>query len=98
MDYDAKNLMHMFRLLYSGLNVMECGEPLVRFSGEKLRELMAIRAGKYTYDELLSKAKMLSDKLESLRDKSELPESADMNTVNRLLLEVTAMWEADHAR
>ena len=98
MDYDAKNLMHTFRLLYSGLNVMECGEPLVRFSGEKLQELMAIRAGKYTYDELLSKAKMLSDKLESLRDKSELPESADMNTVNRLLLEVTAMWEADHAR
>ena len=63
MDYDAKNLMHTFRLLYSGLNIMKFGEPLIRFSGEKLRELMAIRAGKFTYDELLAKVAVLSDEL-----------------------------------
>ena len=97
MDYDAKNLMHTFRLLYSGLNIMKFGEPLIRFSGEKLRELMAIRAGKFTYDELLAKVAVLSDELQSVQKKSALPETADMDIVNRLLLSITEKWEADHA-
>ena len=97
MDYDAKNLMHTFRLLYSGLNVMKHGEPLVRFSGEKLQELMAIRAGKFTYDELLAKVGNLSDELESLRSGSKLPENADLDSINHLLLEITSKWESDHA-
>ncbi len=98
MDYDAKNLMHTFRLLYSGLNIMKYGEPLIRFSGEKLQELRAIRAGKYTYDELLAKVAVLSGELESLRKNSTLPETADMDAVNHLLFSVTEKWESDHAR
>ena len=97
MDYDAKNLMHTFRLLYSGLNIMRSGEPLIRFSGEKLQELMAIRAGKFTYDELLAKVDILSDELQSVQKESALPEVADMELVNRLLLSITEKWEADHA-
>ena len=96
MDYDAKNLMHTFRLLYSGLNIMRFGEPLIRFSGEKLQELMAIRAGKFTYNELLAKVAILSDELRSVQKKSALPEVADLELVNRLLLSITEKWEADH--
>lgn len=98
LDYDAKNMMHTFRLLYSGLNVMQNGEPLVRFSGEKLAELMAIRQGKFKYEELIEKSKSLSEKLSSLREKSTLPETADKGKIRDLLLEITDMWEHDYAR
>ncbi len=97
LDYNAKNLMHTFRLLYSGLNIMERGAPLVRFEGEKLAELMAIRAGNFSYDELVGKAQSLSEKLDSMRGSSALPETADRDRINRLLLNITEKWETDHA-
>jgi len=98
LDYDAKNLMHTFRLLYSGSNIMTCGVPMVRFEGEKLAELRAIRAGKFSYPELVEKAQSLSEKLESLRKSSALPETADRQEINRLLLNITEKWEAEHAK
>ena len=97
LDYDAKNLMHTFRLLYSGLNFMACGEPLVRFTGTKLAELRAIRAGRFSYAELLEKAERLSTELNLLRHSSRLPENADREQINRLLLNITEQWERDHA-
>ena len=98
LDYDAKNMMHTFRLLYSGLNIMRNGEPLVRFSGDRLAELVAIRAGRFPYGELMEKAQELFDELVSLRERAELPEAADREAIGGLLLEITEMWERDHAR
>ena len=44
-DYDAKNMMHTFRLLLSGQNILEQGTPLVRFEDEKLEFLKKILNG-----------------------------------------------------
>ena len=96
LDYDAKNLMHTFRLLYSALNIIENDEPIVRFSGEKLQELRDIRAGRFGYDELVAKAEALSERLASERDASPLPETSDLNKINELLLEITSKWEKCH--
>ncbi len=96
LDYDAKNLMHTFRLLYSALNIMENGEPLVRFSGEKLQELRDIRAGRFGYDELVAKAEELSGRLAAGRETLPLPENSDIGKVNDLLLDITRQWEKDH--
>ena len=98
LDYDAKNLMHTFRLLYSSLNIIEHGEPIVRFSGEKLQELCDIRAGRFCYDALVSKAEALSERIMSLRDASSLPEVADIGQINTLLLTITRQWERAHER
>ena len=98
LDYDAKNMMHTFRLLYSGLNIMRRGEPLVRFSGEKLDELLAIKQGKFSYTELMDRAQALADELAGLRERADLPETADRGQIGKLLLEITEMWERDHAR
>ena len=92
-DYDAKNMMHTFRLLYSGLNVMRNGEPLVRFSGEKLSELMAIRQGQFKYEALIEKAENLISELDLLKETSTLPEFANWKEIENLLLEITNMWE-----
>ncbi len=98
LDYDAKNLMHTFRLLYSALNIIENGEPLVRFSGEKLQELRDIRSGRFGYDELVAKAEALSERLAAGREKSQLPETSDIGEINTLLLDITHQWERDHER
>ena len=45
MDYDAKNMMHLVRLLLSGENIVKTGEPIVRFGGERLETLLSIRRG-----------------------------------------------------
>ena len=77
---------------------MRNGEPLVRFSGKKLAELMAIRQGKFKYEELIEKSQILFEELASLREKSALPGTADKEKIRDLLLEITDMWERDHAR
>ncbi|MBR4222101.1 MAG: nucleotidyltransferase domain-containing protein [Victivallales bacterium] len=98
LDYDAKNLMHTFRLLYSAQHILEHGTPIVRFTGEKLQELRDIRAGRFSYDELVSKAVALSEKLAVLRETTQLPETADMRQIDALLLEITHKWENNHER
>jgi len=98
LDYDAKNLMHTFRLLYSALNIIENGEPLVRFSGDKLQELRDIRAGRFAYDELVAKAEALAESLAAKRLASSLPETSDLCRINALLMDITRQWEHDHAR
>jgi len=98
LDYDAKNLMHIFRLLYSALNIVECGEPLVRFHGEKLQKLMDIRTGRFDYDTLANEAESLIRQLEVARETSTLPEMPDSKKINSLLLEITRQWKKNHER
>ncbi len=98
LDYDAKNLMHTFRLLYSALNIIENGEPMVRFTGDKLQELRDIRAGRFSYDDLVSKAEGLSERLTLLRETSSLPETTDLKQIDELLLDITRQWEEDHGK
>ena len=97
MDYDAKNMMHTFRLLSSGLHILREGKPLVRFSGAQREELLAIRRGAFSYDQLIEKATHLADELKTLKVHSALPETADKDAINALLMEVTERWENDHA-
>ena len=97
LDYDAKNLMHTFRLLYSGIHILKTGEPLVRFSGGQLRTLREIRRGVFSFEELQNQAAILVGELETLRHSSALPEEADRDAIDRLLLEITTQWENDHA-
>ena len=96
-DYDAKNMMHTFRLLYSGINIIRHGEPPVRFTGERLAELMAIRAGQFSYEALIEKANQLTETLQAERSHTALPLCANSDKIKDLLLEVTDMWEANHA-
>ena len=96
LDYDAKNMMHTFRLLYSGINIMRHGEPIVRFSGDKLNELRAIREGKWQYEDLIKKAEALFEELTLLREKSSLPNTVDKSKVIKLLTTITNQWESEN--
>ncbi len=84
MDYDCKSMLHCMRLMLSGINVLENGEPIVKFKGEQQELLMNIRKGKFTYDELMEMVEDRKDYLDSLKDKSELPQSINHKEMNTL--------------
>ena len=95
-DYDAKNMLHTFRLLMSGKNILEFGEPLVRFEGDKLKFLCDIREGKFTYQELINKVELMLNELSESLSSSALPEEVDEQVLKNLLLSINAAWEKEN--
>ncbi|MCH6256245.1 nucleotidyltransferase domain-containing protein [Puniceicoccaceae bacterium K14] len=92
-DYDAKNMMHTFRLLLSGESILRNGYPIVRFKGEALQFLMDIRTGKFTYDALIEKAETKVEELKTLHQHSILPEAPNKAKAEELLKEITSSLE-----
>ena len=86
MDYDAKNMMHLMRLLYSGEGIVRNGEPIVRFSGEKLERLLSIKRGEWSFDEIMAEASAVQANIEAGRNR--LPPECDRQKVDELIAEV----------
>lgn len=93
LDYDAKNLMHTIRLLLSGRSILQQGTPIVRFDGDDRRTLLDIRAGRFTYAEVIQMAEDIKAQCAALRDRADLPETCDADETERLLKTLTSMWE-----
>lgn len=93
-DYDAKNMMHTFRLLLAGEWILRYGEPLVRVTGEHLTFLRSILDGNHAYDALIAEAEARVQAMAELRAKSTLPEEPDAAAVDALLCGATAIFEA----
>lgn len=86
LDFDVKNMMHCVRLLWSGINILENGEPIVRFTGKEKDILMGIRNGEYTYEEVMEITEDLKNKLDTI--KTDIPHSVNMKKINKLFLEL----------
>ena len=86
MDYDAKNMMHLVRLLFSGEHIVETGEPLVRFEGERLATLMSIRRGEWTFGKIMALAEEVQARM--LAGEERLPVDCDRAKVDEWLEEV----------
>ena len=85
-NYDAKNMMHTFRLLDMAAEMLEHGEIIVRRPNRE--ELLAIRRGEFTFEELIERAEARIDKIELLYESSSLPDIPDKNLVETLLVAV----------
>lgn len=92
-DYDAKNMMHLFRLLLSSENILREGSPIIRFEGKDLQFLQHILKGEYQYNELITLAHEKIDHLAILNKRSSLPANADLEKINALLFQLTESWE-----
>ncbi|MBI5443360.1 MAG: nucleotidyltransferase domain-containing protein [Deltaproteobacteria bacterium] len=73
--YDTKHAMHMVRLLRMGAEILSTRRVVVRRPDRD--ELLAIRAGAWSYDELMARAQELSQKVEHAAVDSVLPEEPD---------------------
>lgn len=84
--YDAKNLMHCFRLLNMGLELAEEGTFNVH---RKDREfLLKIRRGEFEYEDLIDQAEAKIIKLDEAFDNCSLPDSVDQSLVEDMLQEL----------
>ncbi len=92
-DFDAKNMMHTVRLLMSGRSLMATGRPLVRFTGAELELLLTIRAGRRSFEEIMTIAEAILDECERLKHSAPLPDRCDPAAASRLLQTLTARWE-----
>ncbi len=96
LDYDAKNMMHMFRLLLSAQSILKDGKPLVRVTGENLVFLKGILEGKFSYDELLARSEKVIHELDRLLATTSLPDKPNQELAERILIEVTDAWTHEH--
>ncbi|MCM8535856.1 MAG: nucleotidyltransferase domain-containing protein [Lentisphaeraceae bacterium] len=94
LDYDAKNMMHTIRLLYSGIHILENSEPLVKFEGTKRQYLLDVRSGKFKYNELLQTAEELASKMRALETVSKIPEKANIQKIDQLHLDMLSCWKS----
>lgn len=93
--YDTKHAMHLVRLLNMGEEILTTGEVHVLRPDAAL--LLDIRAGKWSYDDLLAFA---TEKDNDIRGKhyknSQLPIMPDMKLATKLLMDIQDMcWSGD---
>lgn len=84
--YDAKNMMHTLRLLDMAAEIATLKQIIVKRPNRAY--LLAVRAGKFEYDELVKIAEEKILEIETLYAKSDLPRSPQYKKVNELLVQI----------
>lgn len=85
-NYDAKNMMHTFRLLDMAEEIALQKRLVVKRPNRE--ELLRIRRGEYPYEELLQKAKQKLDQIKNAFHNSDLPERPDKQKIDDLLVSI----------
>jgi hypothetical protein len=85
-NYDAKNMMHTFRLLETAEEIAVNKRIIVR--REDNAELLKIRAGEYSYPELIEKARIKLERIQELFRKSGLPDEPDCHYAEKMLVAI----------
>jgi predicted nucleotidyltransferase len=85
-NYDAKNMLHVFRLLQMAEEIARTSELHVRRSNREF--LLQIRRGEFEYAELLTEAEELVARVEAAFASSALPETPSREMAENTLLRV----------
>ncbi|MCP4130540.1 MAG: nucleotidyltransferase [bacterium] len=85
-NYDAKNIMHTFRLLDMAAEILKEGKVIVTRPNRE--ELLAIKSGTYSYEHLIAEAEKKIELIEALFAESTLPEKADKDIAEKLLVSI----------
>ena len=84
--YDTKHGSHLVRLLRTGMEVLQLGEIFVR--RPDAAELLAIRNGAWSYDQLEAYTTLAEEKLNELYATSSLPDKPDRQFLNDKCIEI----------
>lgn len=84
--YDTKHAMHLVRLLRTGYEVLTEGKLLVK--RPDAAELLDIRNGKWSYDQLTSYADEMLNKVNALKDFA-VPKEPDFKHIDKLVVATT---------
>jgi uncharacterized protein len=88
--YDTKHAMHLVRILRMGRELLETGEVKVR--RPDARELLAIRNGAWSFDQLLTWAEDQDRQLDALLATTQLPAEPDHPRLERLCEELLGAY------
>jgi hypothetical protein len=83
-SYDAKNMMHTFRLLNMAEEIARFGE--VRVYRDDRDFLLSIRSGQFEFDELMQMVGKKMEQIEVLYQNCDLPVQPDVNKAEELLV------------
>lgn len=89
-NYDAKNMMHTFRLLDMAAEIARENRIIVRRPNRDF--LLKIRKGDFEYEELLKLAEAKIAEIEVLYAKSDLPDKPNLVKINQLLIKIREVW------
>ena len=84
--YDTKHAMHLVRLMRTGLELVESG--VLRVRRPDAAELVAIRDGALSYDQVVAEAERLEARMQVALEASPLPSEVDHAALDALLLEL----------
>jgi predicted nucleotidyltransferase len=84
--YDTKHAMHLVRLLRMAVEIAEAGE--VRVRREDREELLGIKGGSMSYDDLVAYAEKLGEDVKAAADRSPLPEAPDEGALDALCVSI----------
>ena len=92
-NYDSKNMMHTFRLLDMAEEILRDGKVNVHRPNRE--ELLAIRRGEATYNELIERANQKIEAVEAAFEASSLPENADVIAIEKMLVSTRNKYYLD---
>jgi predicted nucleotidyltransferase len=84
--YDCKHAMHLVRLMRMGKEILSTGKVLV-FRPDR-EELLAIRNGAWTYEQIEEYAEQMEQEIASLYETSPLPKEPNRVELDRLCIKV----------
>jgi predicted nucleotidyltransferase len=85
-SYDAKNMMHTFRLLNMAEEIALYGQVIVHRDDRDL--LLKIRSGAFDFDTLMQMVEEKMERIKSLYVKSNLPDQPDIKKAESILIEI----------
>ena len=85
-NYDAKNMMHTFRLLDMAEEILRDSKIIVKRPNRE--QLLKIRAGEFNYDELVTKATEKLKIIEALYETSTLPKRPNIEMIEKVLIQI----------
>ena len=85
-SYDSKNMMHTFRLLYMALDIAQTEQ--INVWRENREELLAIKQGLFSYEELLLRSEQLINQINVAFEKSKLPNEINKQAALNTLIDI----------
>ncbi len=89
-NYDAKNMMHTFRLLNMAEEIAT--EKRINVKRTDREFLLQIRSGYFNYDDLVQLANGKIEQIEELYKKSDLPDQPDILKAEELLIQLRSKF------
>jgi len=92
--YDRKFASHLIRLFHEGNELLETGK--IEFPLKNRNEILAIKEGHFTVNEVLEMAEELENKMIKIYDRSDLPNKPQIDKIEKLLIDlIEESWEND---